>query len=219
MRKLTVYSEIAFFLGMTLLSIGVNFMIKSDFGISPVQSSAYVLYTVFPKITFGTYNYLIQFVLVSILCIIVKRIRLRYFLSFLSAVFYGFTVDYFTFIMLPLTAEGMAMRILFYVIGFVCIVFAITFFFRTNIPLMPYDIFVTDLAKHKSFNKNTVKIIFDVSSLVAGMVLSFAFHQKLVGIGIGTIISGLFSGISIKYMGKLMDKFIVFKPIFKKLEY
>lgn len=219
MRKITLFSEIAFILGMILLSVGVNFIIKSDFGISPVQSSAYVLYTVFPKITFGTYNYLIQLVLVTILCILIKRIRLRYFLSFLSAVFYGYTVDFFSYIMSPLTAESMVMRIVFYIVGFVCIMFAVAFFFRTNIPLMPYDIFVTDLAQNKGFNKNTVKIIFDISSLVAGLALTLAFHKKLVGIGIGTIISGLFSGIAIKYTGKLIDKFVIFKPIFKKLGY
>ncbi|MGB4033429.1 MAG: DUF6198 family protein [Christensenellales bacterium] len=217
MRKLTIFSEIAFFLGIVLLAVGVIFMIKSDFGISPVQSSAYALYTAFPKISFGAYNYLIQFVLVSILCLSIRKIKLRYFLSFLSAVFYGFTVDFFEYIMTPITAQSLVMKIVFFGIGFVCIAFAVAFFFRTNIPLMPYDIFVTDLTKNKGYNTNTVKIIFDISALVLGVILSLSFHKRLVGIGIGTVISGLFSGITIKYLGKAMDKFIVFKPLVKRL--
>src|SRR5690554_6761984 len=119
MRKISIFSEIAFFLGIVLLAIGVTFMIKSDFGISPVQSSAFVLYAAFPKISFGTYNYLIQLLLVIILCIIIRKIRFRYLFSFLSAVFYGYTVDFFEYILRNLTPEGIFMRIVFYIIGFV----------------------------------------------------------------------------------------------------
>lgn len=215
MRKLKIYSEFAFFIGLILLSAGVAFVIKSNLGISPVQSSAYILYQRFPSLTFGTYNYLIQLLLVIFLCILIKKLKVRFVLSFLSAVLYGFTVDLFIKIIGFLPMNSLFIQIIFFVIGFWLIIFGVTFCFRTNIPLMPYDIFVMDLSSHKKLNRNNVKIIFDISFLSIGIALSYIFFGKLVGIGIGTIISGLFSGIGIKYFGILLDKTVHFSPLFK----
>lgn len=215
MKKLKLPSELAFFAGMALLSVGIAFFIKADFGMSVIQSCAYILSLTMPFFSFGTLNYLLQLVLIAALCLIVRRFSLRFIVSFGSAVFYGYTVDFVIYLMRALSAGSLVARIAFFVVGFFLIIFAVTLFFRTNIPLMPYDIFVTEIAAVKNFNTGNVKIIYDLSFLVAALILSFSIFGKLVGIGIGTVISGLFSGISVKYFGRLLDKFVVFEPLLK----
>lgn len=213
MRKLKIYSELAFPIGLILLAIGIVFLIKANFGLSVVQSNAYILSIIFPKFSFGVLTYLVQLFLVLILCIIIKKFSIRYFFSFLSGVVYGYLLNLFAFLMRNVTATTIMVRILFFVAGFILVVFAVIMFFRTNIPLMPYDIFVTDLAKYKNWNVNTVKIIFDLACLLLALSTTLLFFKKLVGIGIGTIITGLFSGICIKYIGDIVDKFFTFEPL------
>lgn len=215
MKKLKIPNELAFFIGIILLAIGINLIIKADFGISVVQSSAFIVSQAFPILSFGTYSYLIQIVFVIILCIIIRKFSLRYVFSFASAVLYGYTIDLVSYLLTNMIAPTLTVRILFFLIGFFSVAIGVAMFFRTNIPLMPYDIFVTDLAKHKKWNINTVKIIYDFCCLVSGILLSLIFFKKLVGIGIGTVFTGLFSGICIKYVGKLIDKVIVFEPLIK----
>lgn len=216
MRKLKLPSELAFFAGIIILSIGIAFFIKADFGMSVIQSVAYLLSLSIPAISFGTMNYLLQFVLVLALCFIIRRFSIRFIISFASAVFYGYTVDLVIYLMRSLTSNNLAIRILFFAAGFFLVVVAVTLFFRTNVPLMPYDIFVTELASAKRLAIANVKIVYDLCYLAVALTLSLSIFGKLVGIGIGTIISGLFSGIAVKYFGKLFDKVVVFEPLIRQ---
>lgn len=215
MRKLKLPSELAFFIGIIILSIGIAFFIKADFGMSVIQSVAYLLSLSVPAISFGTMSYLLQFVLILALCVIVRKFSIRFIISFGSAVFYGYTVDLVIYLMRSLTSDNLVIRILFFVAGFFLVVVAVTLFFRTNIPLMPYDIFVTEIAGAKRLETANVKIIYDLCYLAVALILSLSIFGKLVGIGAGTIISGLFSGVSVKYFGKLVDKAVEFEPLIR----
>ncbi len=213
MRKLKLPAELAFFVGIIILAIGIAFFIKADFGMSVIQSVAYLLSLSIPSISFGTMSYLLQFLLIVALCIVVRRFSIRFIISFGSAIFYGYTVDFVIYLMRSLTTNSLAVRILFFIVGFFLVVVAVTLFFRTNIPLMPYDIFVTEIAGAKRLSTVNVKIIYDLCYLAVALILSLSIFGKLVGIGIGTILSGLFSGVAVKYFGKLVDKAIVFEPM------
>ena len=215
MKKMKIFSELAYILGMIFLSFGVIFTIKSDLGIAPLQTPAYIIYEALPYLSFGTYNYLFQLILVILLCIIIRKFNVKYILSFFSAVIYGFCLDGADFLLKNLYANSMYMKILFFAIGFFLIAFGVTFFFKTNLPLMPLDIFVKDFSSHKYLKISNVKIIFDISILCSGIILSLSIFKKLVGIGIGTFIRGFFSGITIKFLGKGMDRIFLFSPLIK----
>jgi uncharacterized membrane protein YczE len=216
MKKLKFPAELAFFAGLIILAVGIAFFIKADFGMSVIQSVAYLISLAVPELSFGTVSYLLQFVLIVTLCIIVRKFSIRFIISFGSAVLYGYTLDLVVYLMRNLSANNIAVRILFFAAGFFLVVVAVTLFFRTNIPLMPYDIFVTEIANTKKISKSNVKIIYDLCYLAVALTLSLSIFGKLVGIGIGTIISGLFSGVAVKFFGKLVDKVIVFEPMILK---
>lgn len=218
MKKLKFPAELAFFAGLIILAVGIAFFIKADFGMSVIQSVAYLISLAVPALSFGTVSYLLQFVLIVTLCIIVRKFSIRFIISFGSAVLYGYTLDLVVYLMRNLSANNIAVRILFFAAGFFLVVVAVTLFFRTNIPLMPYDIFVTEIANTKKISKSNVKIIYDLCYLAVALTLSLSIFGKLVGIGIGTIISGLFSGVAVKFFGKLVDKVIVFEPMILKIK-
>ncbi|MCI5975449.1 MAG: hypothetical protein MRZ13_05180 [Clostridiales bacterium] len=56
----------------------------------------------------------------------------------------------------------------------------------------------------------------DISLLVAGMVMTFCFFGKLVGINWGTFVMALINGTIIGRFSKLFDKIFDFQPWLKK---
>lgn len=214
-KKLILPSELAFIVGIVLLSIGVILLTKADYGISVVQSPAYVLSNKFEKISFGLANYIIQIVLLLVIIICTRKFSIKYIFAFINAFIYSLCLDGFNALLKNASATNVGTRLLFFVIGFFLVVFAVILFFRTNIPLMPYDIFVKELATIKNYNIAKTKLIFDLCCLLTAVILTLILNKRLLGIGIGTVICGVFTGIFIGIIGKLFDKVITFKPIIK----
>ena len=64
MKKLTIYSEIAYLFGILLLALGNSFSAYADFGMSMVVAPAYVLHLalvdILPWFSFGVAEYTVQ---------------------------------------------------------------------------------------------------------------------------------------------------------------
>ena len=72
--KRVFYCELSYLFGMLILAFGNAFMEKADFGMSMVVAPAYLVHRwlspIFPIVTFGMAEYLLQFVLLVLLAII-----------------------------------------------------------------------------------------------------------------------------------------------------
>ena len=102
MKKIGLYEELAYVLGLMLLGFGTAFMEKSDFGLSMIVAPAYILHVkiseYLPFFSFGMSGYVLQTFLLIVLCLIIRRFKLRYLMSFATAVIYGFVLDACIFI-------------------------------------------------------------------------------------------------------------------------
>ena len=96
-EKTDVSTELAYVLGIVLVALGAAFCTKGDLGLSTVIAPAYVLYLklseIFPFVTFGMMEYVLQAVLLLGMIIVLRKFRLSYLFSFITAVIYGFTLD------------------------------------------------------------------------------------------------------------------------------
>ena len=90
MKKI-FYSELAYVLGILTLAFGCAFMEKADFGLSMVVAPAYILYLklseVWSFISFGMMEYLLQVVLLIFMMIGIRRFKISYLFSFVTASF------------------------------------------------------------------------------------------------------------------------------------
>ncbi|MGM9625470.1 MAG: DUF6198 family protein, partial [Eubacteriales bacterium] len=165
-------------------------------------------------------------VLLLLLCVIIRRFRWQYLLSFLTAVLYGFAFDGALFLLRIIPAETLCMRILLFAVGTVLISVSVAFFMRTYLAPEVYELFVRELANtyHLSFGR--VKLCYDCISCVFSIVLSvvlfgggvfasFSFGAFLdaavsgyilEGIGIGTVAAALVNGPLITLIGSRMDR-------------
>ena len=224
MKKITLHSEFAYILAILILSFSVAMVSASDLGLSMIVAPAYILSQKLGFLTFGQCEYVIQAILFVIFCILLKRVKLVYFVSFLNCIIYGAVLDFWRLVIPMFNPEitepgsmGMPIRITLFVGSGLITAFSIALFFRVYLYPQVYDFFVKGITEHFKLNQTKFKTFFDLSCLAVSVIMTLIFFKGFVGIGVGTIILALVNGSLIGGCGKLIDKFFVIKPLSPKL--
>ena len=222
MKKPVFYTEIAYFLGLFLLAFGTALTTYGGFGISMVVAPAYILHLYlsqfFPFFTFGVAEYTLQAVMFLVMLLLLRKVRLSYFLSFLAAVLYGFALDC-SLAIIALFPQSLPLQLAMYVLGIIICTGSISLLFSTYLPPEVYEIIVKELAAKLKKPASTVKTVYDFSSLMISVVLSLLFFGTLRGIGIGTVVCAFIYGILIRLFTRLYNKLFVFQDRFPLRNY
>ena len=220
MKHKTFYSEFAYILGLFILAFGTALMEKADFGLSMVVAPAYLLHLkisqFLPFFSFGMAEYTLQAVLILVMILLLRKAKLSYFFSFVTAVIYGFMLDGAMAILAPFVLESSFLRLLFYISGMLFGSFSIALLFNTYLSPEAYELFVKALSHHFGFDLYKCKTIYDCTSCLISIILSFAFFGlwHFEGIKWGTVITALLNGTLIGLMTKLQAKFWKFENKF-----
>ena len=204
--------EWAYVLGIVLLALGTALMEKADFGMSMVVAPAYVLYLKlsahFSFVTFGMMEYMLQAFLLVLLGLGMRRFRLSYLFSFVTAVIYGFTLDGCMLLAGMLPDGGMIVRVVNYVLGMVLCSAGVAFFFHTYIAPEAYELIVKELSGAWGISVSKFKTGYDLVSCLISIVMSFAFFGlwHFEGVKLGTVLCALVNGSIIGFMSSAMEK-------------
>lgn len=219
MQKRTFYTELAYVFGILSLVFGVTLMERADFGMSMVVAPAYVLHRYISTLpgmgwfTFGAAEYTLQLFLVLVLMAVVRRFRITYFFSFVTAVIYGWLLDLVMWLIPAVAAENIVLRVVLFVAGELFCTLGVSLVFHTYIPPEAYELFVSEVSK--KFNKPTgkVKWIYDIASCLTAVALSFIFFGfgTFVGVKWGTVLCAAVNGFIISAMIKWEDEIFDFK--------
>ncbi len=210
-------NEAAYVIGIITISFGVAFMEKADWGVSMVVAPAYLLYLklseVYSFFTFGMAEYTLQAFLLVVMMIIIRKFRLSYFFSFVTAVIYGFALDGAMMIAKNITTQSVYMRAFLYTAGMILSAIGISFFFHSYISPEVYELFVKEISKKTGMNINKFKTIYDISSAALAVLMSFVFFGwgHFEGVKLGTLFCALINGSLIGIVSKLLDSFFTFK--------
>lgn len=217
MRKRTFSTELCYVLGIGILALGTAFMEKADFGLSTVVAPAYLLYLklgeTFRFITFGMMEYLFQAVLLAAMAIVLRRFRLSYLFSFVTAVLYGLALDGCMALVAALPAEVFLFRTAWYIIGLLLCSLGVSFFFHSYLAPEVYELFVKELSRKLGKDMGKVKIVYDCISCAVAIVMSFCFFGlwHFEGVKLGTIFCALVNGHIIGFFGRMMERNLLFK--------
>lgn len=223
--KRTFYTEFSYILGIIILALGTAFMERANFGMSMVVAPAYLIHLkvsqVLPFFSFGMAEYCLQAVLLVAISVFMGRFKLIYLFSFVTAVLYGFTLDGMMAAVALLPFGSVVSRALFFVVGMVLGSIGVALFFHTYIAPEAYELFVKEFAK--KFNKSIpkVKTVYDCTSCIISIILSFAFFGlwHFEGVKFGTIICALINGFLIGRVSAFLDKKYEFKDALKCRKY
>ncbi len=225
MKKRVFYTEISYILGLVIMAFAAAFTEKANFGMSMVVAPAYILHLkvseVLPWFTFGVAEYVFQGLLIIITVLIMRKFKISYLFSFVTAVIYGTLLDGAMALISGLPENTFAIRILWYILGTTLCSFAVSLFFHTYISPEAYELIVKEIAQKFKFNINKVKTSYDCISVVLGIIMSFSFFGFGVfkGVGVGTIFCALINGFLIGRFSKLLEKHFDFKNKFKIQKY
>lgn len=235
MKKIKKANELLWLIGIVFVALGVAVCSKADLGVSMIAAPAFVLsealVRVWSALNVGVTEYIIQGLMLVILCIVVKGVNWRYLLAFAVAVVYGYTLNLFLWLLSGVQFETVALRWVMLIAGDLITAFGVACFFRTYMPLQVYELFVAEIAGRFRLSISKTKWTFDMVLLGISLVLAFTLfgdvltfdwpaigHTSFHSIGLGTLVTTAINSPLISLMGKLVDRFFEPTARFAKLE-
>jgi uncharacterized membrane protein YczE len=225
MRKKTFYAEAAYILGIAALALGTALMERADFGVSMVVAPAYLLYLklsqAFPFVTFGMAEYTLQAVLLALLCAALGRFKIAYLFSFVTAVFYGLTLDGCMALTAFIPADDVPIRLVLFAAGMLACALGVSLLFHTYIAPEVYELAVKELSAKFGLDIVKVKTVYDCVSCLAALTLSFAFFGlwHFEGVKFGTIFCALVNGTTIGLFSRFLERRFEFRDRLKLRRY
>ena len=200
MNQKTFYTEIAYLLGLLILALGTAFMERADFGVSMVVAPAYLIHLkvseVLPFFSFGMAEYTLQAVVILAMILILRRIKLSYFFSFVTAVLYGLTLDGAMALIALLPEGSFGVKLGWFLIGMLLCSIGVSLLFHTYISPEAYELFVKEISAKLQRDIHKCKPAYDCASCLIAILLSFLFFGfgHFEGVKLGTIFCALVNG-------------------------
>ena len=219
-KKIIIYSELTYLPGLLFLALGTALTEKAAFGMSMVVAPAYVVYQFVSRsiswFTFGMAEYMLQAVLIVLLSLVLRKFRPGYLFSFVTAVIYGLLLDLMMKLTGPLTASGLAVRMVLFGCGLVLCALGVALLFHTYIPPEAYELIVKEVVARYGFALARTKTVYDCLSCAAAILLSFLFFGfgTFVGVGPVTIFCAAVNGRLINRFSVLLEKMCEFPDRF-----
>ncbi len=219
--KRKFYTELAYVFGMLILPFGAALMTVADFGLSMVVAPAYILHLkvsqTFSFFTFGMAEYTLQAVLLIIMAAVIRKFRVSYLFSFVTAFLYGLLLDGYLALLGQINWDPMYMRHIAYFVGLLLTAVGVALFFRTYISPEVYELAVKEVSAKFNIKLSRFKTCYDCGSLLVSVIFSFAFFGlwHFEGIGWGTLLCALINGWIIGRADKLLGKLFDFTDKFK----
>ena len=216
-EKRVFYSELSYLFGIIVLALGTALMERASFGMSMVVAPAYLIHLkvseFLPFFSFGMSEYVFQAFLIIVLSFAVGGFKKRFVFSFLTAIFYGFTLDLSMWVIGLIPAGGLLAQAIFFILGLPVCSLGVALLFQTYIPLCAYELFVLEISKKFTLPLGKLKTVYDWCSCILGILLSFSFFGfgKFVGISWGTIVCALVNGWLIGIISSALQKSFDFK--------
>ncbi|MEG0854334.1 MAG: DUF6198 family protein [Angelakisella sp.] len=206
-KKFAMYT-----LGLLFLALGVTASIKSDLGVSPLNSMPYVLSQItgmeMGMVVTATFS---TFILLQILILrkefkVINLLQLPF--ASISGYFISMTNSWFSLV--P-PAEGVIMKLAILALGIVIVAFGLLFYLTAEIVPLPPEGFMLAITQKTGIPFPKTKVGVDCGMVGMAALMSVAAFGKLAGVGVGTILSAIFIG---KTLGVLSKRG---KPMLKAL--
>jgi uncharacterized membrane protein YczE len=189
-----------YLLGNFVLAFGVAVAVKSDLGITPVNSIAYVASRIF-SVDHGLMTAFVYcgYVLIQ-LAILGKEFRPSSFLQIAVAWLFGLFVSLCNRILSFPAPETYWVRILLMLASVIIIAVGILLYLRADLLPQPAEGLMLAIQKKTGWKLHNIKLIFDFTVVAVAAALSFVSVHRIIGIREGTLIAMLGVG---KVMGFL----------------
>lgn len=207
-KKEVAKRYILFVISLFFAALGVAFTKHAELGVSPISSVANVMSCKYSMLSLGNWLIIWNCILIVGQILILRRkfqpIQLLQIpLSFL----FGWFTDFGMWIVSHIPVNSYPIRLIMIVIGIVILGFGISLSVIANVIMNSGEAFVKAVSDTTNKEFGDVKIFFDILCVVIALSLSLIFFDfTIVGTREGTIISALFTGITVKFFCGIIKK-------------
>lgn len=203
-------------LSILVMGFGIALFSVSGFGVDPFTSMNMNIASTL-GIGFGTYQLIVNFVILLYVIIVAHRGLVGVGTVF-NMVGCGYACELFQKILQPIVKEHfiLAVRLPLLIAGIITLCFACSLFFTSNIGVGPYDALGFMLSRGIKLEHKWVRVITDVAVITIGLVVSGGISALASGnlsgihnIGIGTIITAFCMGPLINVFNKYVSSKIL----------
>lgn len=195
--------------GLFIMAFGVSLSLKSNLGVSPVNSLPNEISLV--ANSFGINLSLGNAVIIIFSCYVLVQIlikRRRFPLIDLTQVIFSVIFGYFTNFTGMLTnassyLTSLPLRLLFMAVSMVFIAFGVSIYMNAKLVNMPMEGMTLAISEQLGKPFARVKVVVDCSTVILALVLSLVFLHGIEGVG--TVLAAVCVGLLVKPIQKLVS--------------
>lgn len=206
-KKILIYC-----LGLFTVALGVSFSVKSDLGVSPVNSIPYVI-SLFTGIEQGRCVTAIFICFIGLQFVISPRtFSLKNLLQIIGSTVFGYFVTAANALTIGIPGcTNYPMRLLYLFISMVFIAIGVSLYMKPALLPLPAEGIMQALVDRFGIRFPNAKSGVDTTMVVVATVLSFIFFGQLNGVREGTVIAALGIGQLVKIWNRFTaDKLTMF---------
>lgn len=172
---------------------------------SPISSVSNILSLKFTQLSLGNWLIIWNCMLIAGQIIILrKKFRLIQFLQIPLSFLFGWFTDICMMIVKNIPTDVYIMKLIMVISGIAILGFGISLAVTADAIMNSGEAFVKAVSDVSGKQFGNLKIVFDIMCVVLSIMLSMIFFKmKIFGTREGTLISALFTGITVKFFTKL----------------
>ena len=231
MKKLQKSGELMWLCGTVFVALGVAICSKANLGVSMIAAPTFVVHdavaALFPALSVGVVEYILQGIILCILCAAIRKVDWRFLFAFAAAVAYGYVLDLFVWLLGPAPIASYWLQWVCLLAGDCITALGVACFFRTYLPMQVHELFVAQFAKRYNLPINKVKWGYDLSMLAISVILAFTLFRDFDimalrdgsyhSLGFGTLVTTLINSPIIALWGKCLEKLFGSAPAMPKV--
>lgn len=204
--------------GLLFIALGIAFSVKSNLGVSALNSVQYALSVKYPRFSFGDYNFgLFSLFIFVQLALLRRNFKLIDLLQLVANFILGYMVDNFNWIFdhFGLVPESLAMRYVYILLCCIFTAFGISIEVAAGAWMLPAEMTVNAFTRTLGGKFRNNKVLMDSSLVAIAVVLCIIWFDSWLGpanqpiLGWGTVISAVLIGIIMKLTDPLIGRFMI----------
>ena len=197
-----------YIIGVFILSFAVGVSIKSNLGVTPINSIPYAI-ALITNINVGLSSVLFYFVVIfAQIPILGKNYHPKRLLQLASSFLFGYFVDFSLWVLSPIQNFSIFGEIGLLILSIFLIAIGILIMMPANIAPLPGEGLIEAIAIASNKRFSSVKICMDSSMVIITLILSWIFLGDVLGsVSIGTIISAACTGFVVRQFNNIYKHF------------
>lgn len=197
---------IVYVLGILILGFGVILNTKTNLGVAAINSVPYAL-SEMTNLTLGNWTTIMYIIFIIIQSLIYRKIDFKVILQIPFSYIMGVLLDFYD-VMITFVPSSLFESIIMVFIAIICTGIGVYLVVGMDFIPNPPDGLVNALSYLLKKDFGTIKWIFDCVMMAITVVLTLLLESRIIGIGIGTVITALLLGRFIKVISKYFDKYL-----------